>query len=127
MGTENTRDMVIDSAATADRIAGHIVDKKGSDITVIDLRKVSGVADFFVIATGNSNVHVQAIADEVRDKIRAELGMLPWHVEGEEGQRWILLDYVDVVVHIFDRATREYYDIEGLYRDAEIRRIESEE
>jgi ribosome-associated protein len=102
-----------------------IRDKKGNDIVVIDLRKVTGVADFFVIATGNSNIHVKAIADEIRDKLRKEIGAHPWHIEGEEGQRWILIDYVDIVVHIFDRQTREYYDIEGLYRDADIRRLET--
>lgn len=127
MSTENTRTAADESAGTVDRIVGHIVNKKGTGVVVIDLRKVSGVADFFVIATGNSTTHVKALADEVRDKIRAERGMLPWHIEGEEGQRWILLDYVDVVTHVFDRATRAYYDIEGLYRDAEIRRIASED
>ncbi|MHB9030817.1 MAG: ribosome silencing factor [Candidatus Latescibacterota bacterium] len=113
-----------ESVATVDRIVQLIMDKKGDDVVIIDLRKVTSVADFFVIATGNSNVHVKAIADEVREKIRNELRVHPWHVEGEEGQRWILIDYVDIVVHIFDRQTREYYDIEGLYRDADIRRVE---
>lgn len=116
---------ISESAATVDRIVQLITDKKGNDIAVIDLRKVTSVADFFVIATGNSNVHVKAIADEVREKLRNELRIHPWHVEGEAGQRWILIDYVDIVVHVFDRQTREYYDIEGLYRDADIRRVET--
>jgi ribosome-associated protein len=116
---------ISESAATVDRIVQLITDKKGNDIVVIDLRKVTSVADFFVIATGNSNVHVKAIADEVREKLRNELRIHPWHVEGEAGQRWILIDYVDIVVHVFDRQTREYYDIEGLYRDADIRRVET--
>ncbi len=117
----------VDALETVDRITQLIVDKKGSDVVVIDLRNVTSVADFFVIATGNSNVHVRAIADEVRDKLRKEWRIHPWHVEGEEGERWILIDYVDIVVHVFDRQTREFYDIEGLYRDASFRRVKSEE
>ncbi len=115
-----------EAAAMVEHIVRLIDNKRGSDIVVIDLRKVTGVADFFVIATGNSDVHVKALADEVREKIREELGARPWHVEGEEGRRWILIDYVDVVAHIFDRQTREYYDIEGLYRDADFRRVETD-
>jgi len=114
-----------ETVAAVERIVHYIMNKKGGDIVTIDLRKVSSVADFFVIATGNSNVHAQAIADEVMVKLRKETQTVPWHVEGEEGQRWILIDYVDVVVHIFDSQTRAYYDIEGLYRDAVIRRIET--
>ncbi len=115
------------SASTVEHIVSRIVDKKGSDIVILDLRKLSAAADFFVIATGNTNTHVQAIADEVREKLRNEHHIHPWHVEGEDGQRWILLDYVDVVVHVFDRKTRDYYDIEGLYLDAGVRRLENEE
>lgn len=115
------------SAATVEHVVHHVLAKKGSDIVVIDLRKITGVADFFVIVTGNSSTHVAAIADEVREKLKSEHRMMPWHVEGEEGQRWILLDYVDVVVHVFDHQTREYYDIEGLFHDAGFRRIQSED
>lgn len=114
-----------EEVSTVDRITELIVDKKGSNIVVIDLRKITAVADFFIIATGNSNVHVQAIASEIREKLRKERHIHPWHVEGEESQRWILLDYVDIVVHVFDRQTREFYDIEGLYRDAGFRRVQS--
>jgi ribosome-associated protein len=115
------------SSDTVECVVQYIREKKGYDIVILDLRKLSAVSDFFVIATGNSNTHVQAIADEVRDKLRKEYHVHPWHVEGEEGQRWILLDYVDVVVHVFDRKTREYYDIEGLYLDAGVRRLQNEE
>ena len=121
------KNTVVTSAATVEYIVANIVEKKASDIVILDLRKLSAVSDFFVIATGNSTTHVQAIADEVRDKLKKEHHIHPWHVEGENGQRWILLDYVDVVVHVFDRKTREYYDIEGLYLDAGIRRLKNEE
>ncbi len=118
---KNTRE----SDAAVEWIIQRIIDKKGEDITVIDLRKITDVADFFIIATGNSDVHVQAIADAIRETLKKEMRILPWHVEGEEGRRWILIDYVDVVVHVFDHQTREYYDLEGLYRDAHIRRVET--
>jgi ribosome-associated protein len=121
------KNTVENSTATVERIVNHIVNKKGSDIVVLDLRRLAAVADYFVIATGNTNTHVQAIADEVRDKLRKEHHAHPWHVEGESSQRWILLDYVDVVVHVFDRKTREFYDLEGLYLDAGIRRLENED
>jgi ribosome-associated protein len=109
-----------------DRIVHHIVNKKGEDIVIIDVRSVTSVADYFIIATGNSGVHVRAIADEVREKLKRENSMAPWHVEGLEGQHWVLVDYVDIVVHIFDRKTREYYDIEKLYEDAESRRVKAD-
>ncbi len=111
------------AAEIVEKAIGHIVNKKGDDIVVLDLRKVTSIADFFVIATGNSNVHVKAIADEVREKLKRDDRVLPWHVEGEEGQKWILIDFVDVVVHVFDQATRKYYDLEKLYDDAESRRV----
>jgi ribosome-associated protein len=109
-----------------DRIVGHIMNKKGEEIVVIDIRGVTSIADFFIVATGNSGVHVKAIADEIREKLKHEEQAAPWHVEGEEGRRWVLVDYVDIVVHVFDSETRRYYDIEKLYEDAESRRVETD-
>jgi ribosome-associated protein len=109
-----------------DRIVGHIMNKKGEDIVVIDVRGVTSIADFFIVATGNSGVHVKAISDEIREKLKREEQAAPWHVEGEEGRRWILVDYVDIVVHVFDSETRRYFDIEKLYEDAESRRVETD-
>ncbi len=116
----------LSAAGIVEKVIGHIQNKKGEDIVVLDLRKVTSIADYFVIATGNSNVHVKAIADEVRERLKRDDRVLPWHVEGEEGQKWILVDFVDVVVHVFDRETRKYYDIEKLYEDAESRKIASD-
>ena len=109
-----------------ERILEHIQNKKGEDIVVLDVRSVTTVADFFVIATGTSNVHVKAIADEIRMKRKQEEGEAPWHVEGLDALKWVLIDYVDVVVHIFDRETRQYYAIEKLWEDATSRRIETD-
>ena len=115
-----------DSARLVERVVGHILNKKGEEIVVLDLRKVTSIADYFVIATGNSTVHVKAVADEVHEKMKREEREIPWHIEGEEGRKWILIDYVDVVVHIFDRETRSFYDIEKLYDDAESRKIKTD-
>ena len=109
-----------------DRIVHHIIEKKGEDIIVIDLHGISSISDFFIIATGSSDVHLKAIADEIREKMKKEENIIPWHVEGYEVSRWILLDYVDIVVHIFDPKTRSYYSLEKLWNDANIKHIETQ-
>lgn len=91
--------------------------KRAEEVTILDLRKLDGVCDFFVLATGHSEVQVKAIADAVEDGLRAE-GQRPWHTEGYEARRWILLDYVDVVVHVFHVRAREYYLLDKLWGDA---------
>lgn len=104
-------------------MAAHAVnamaEKKAKDITVIDLREVSNMADFFVIATGDSDLQVRAIANGVMDKIEEECGERPWKREGMEHLRWVLLDYVDVVVHVFLPSRREHYRIERLWGEAD--------
>jgi len=91
--------------------------KKASDIVALDLRELDGVADLFLICSGSSDVQVKAIAEAVEDKL-TEAGYKPWHVEGREGRRWVLLDYVELVVHVFHERTREYYLLERLWGDA---------
>lgn len=91
--------------------------KKGEDLVALDLAKLQGVADYFLICTGQSEVQVKAIAEAVEEKLR-EAGARVWHIEGLEGRRWVLLDYVDVVVHVFHTQTREYYLLERLWGDA---------
>ena len=93
------------------------VAKKGRDLVALDLRELSGVADYFLICSGSSEVQVKAIAEAVDEKLR-EKGTRPWHVEGFEGRRWVLLDFVEVVVHVFHEKTREYYLLERLWGDA---------
>lgn len=84
---------------------------------ILDLRGLDGVCDFFVLATASSEVQVRAIADAVEEGLKAE-GVRPWHVEGYEARRWILLDYVDFVVHVFHAKAREYYLLDKLWGDA---------
>lgn len=91
--------------------------KKASDLVGLDLRGLEGVADYFLICSAGSEPQVKAIAEAVEEKLRA-LGARPWHVEGREGRRWVLLDYVDLVVHVFHEKTREYYLLERLWGDA---------
>ena len=97
---------------------------KGQDITILDLREIeNAVCSYFVICTGNSNTQVGAISGA----IQRQTPQKPWHIEGEQNAEWILLDYVDIVVHIFQRPIREYYDIEGLWGDARITHIKTDE
>jgi ribosome-associated protein len=94
-----------------------VVAKKAVDPVALDLRELGGVADYFLICSASSEVQVKAIADAVDEKL-SEHGMTPWHVEGLAGRRWVLLDYVEVVVHVFHEQTREYYLLERLWGDA---------
>lgn len=91
--------------------------KKATDMVGLDLTTLDGVADYFLICSGSSEPQVRAIAEAVEDKLR-EAGARAWHVEGREGRRWVLLDFVDVVVHVFHEKTREYYLLERLWGDA---------
>jgi ribosome-associated protein len=106
-----------DAQALSRAAARLTLTKRAEDVMILDLRELDGVCDFFVIATGSSEVQVRAIADAVEEGLRLE-GMKPWHVEGYEARRWILLDYVDFVVHVFHTKAREYYLLDKLWGDA---------
>ncbi|MCK4395225.1 ribosome silencing factor [candidate division WOR-3 bacterium] len=106
-------------------IAKSALDKKGGNIVTLDLRKISTMVDYFIIITGTSDKHSKAIADDIGIKLGKE-GIRKWHIEGYSYGHWILLDYVDVVVHIFLEEERLYYNIESLWGDALIERIEEE-
>ena len=102
-----------------------IQEKKGADIVVINLKKIgNAVASYFVICTGSSDTQIQAIAESVEKEVYLNCKENPWHKEGFQNKEWILIDYVDVVVHIFKRDVREFYGIEDLWGDAEIEFIE---
>jgi len=96
-----------------------MAEKKAHDITVLDLRSVSGMADFFVIGTGDSDLQIRAIANGVMDEIEETCEERPWKREGMDHLQWVLLDYVDLVVHIFSAEKREHYQIERLWGEAE--------
>ena len=109
-----------------DKIIEAIQDTKGEDVQIFDLSGIeNSVTDIFIICSGSSNTQVSAIAGNVEKKVRNEIRERPWHVEGTENAMWILIDYVSVVVHVFQRQIRQYYDIEELWGDAKITKIES--
>ena len=91
--------------------------KKAEDLVALDLRVLEGVSDYFLICSAQSELQVRAIAEAVEETL-AEHGARPWHIEGREGWRWVLLDYVEMVVHVFHHRTREYYLLERLWGDA---------
>lgn len=95
------------------------LDKKAEEIIVLDLRGVTDATDFFIMVSGDTDVQVRAIADHVIDRIKETRQLKPWHVEGYQYGTWILLDYIDFVLHIFEKSTREYYQLERLWGDAE--------
>ncbi|AIG29506.1 ribosome silencing factor [Flavobacterium psychrophilum] len=103
-----------------------IEEVKGNDITILDLRALENtVCDYFVICNGNSNTQVNAIVNSIQKVVSKELKDKPWHVEGSDVADWVLMDYVHIVVHVFQKHIREYYDIESLWGDAKITTIEN--
>ena len=101
-----------------------IDDVKGDDIQLLDLRGIDNtVCDYFIICSGNSNTQVNAITGSVQKTVSKELKDKPWHIEGQNNSEWVLMDYVNVVVHIFQKHVREFYDIESLWGDAEITKV----
>ena len=109
----------------AKKIANCALSKKASNITLMDLRKVTDMADFFEICSADSDVQVKAIADAVADGTD-QIGITPWHREGLLQRQWVLLDYVDVVVHIFHKEARKFYNLEKLWGDAKIESVTDE-
>jgi ribosome-associated protein len=93
-------------------------DKKAENIVTLDLREIASFAEFFVIASGTNQRQVQAIADEINEQLKKHANVRPVRVEGYGTGEWVLLDYGDFVVHIFDKDSREFYDLERLWRDA---------
>lgn len=107
-----------------DAIIKGMQDKKGADIMVLDFSKIGGaVCDAFVICTGNSNTQVEAIADAVHEAVKKATGENPFHTEGYRNGEWIVMDYVDIVAHVFQPETRSFYQLEKLWADAETRLV----
>ncbi len=103
-----------------------IEEVKGQDVEILDLREIENtVCDYFIICNGTSNTQVNAIVNSVQKSTSKTLKEKPWHVEGSENAEWILIDYVHVVVHVFQKHIREFYDIEGLWGDAKSVKIET--
>ena len=106
-------------------IIDSIKQHKGKEVVSLDLRKIeTAVCDFFIICHGTSNTHIASIAENVRKEISKQMKEKPWHTEGEANKEWVLMDYFNVVVHIFNKEKRDFYKLENLWADAQIKYIE---
>ena len=110
------------SLETARLAAKALCERKGIDTKIMKIRDISSIADYFVIAAGSSTTHVKSLADNVEYRLDGE-GISVSHVEGYRSDSWILMDYVDVVVHIFSEEARDYYDLERLWEDGTVQDI----
>jgi len=112
----------ISSSELAHQAAQHALSKKGFDVKILKLKDISSVCDFFVIVSGAADVQVKAIAHAITDGLREE-GIKPYHIEGQNEGSWVLIDYIDVVVHVFYEKTRDFYSLEKLWGDAPVEEL----
>ena len=116
--------------ASADQLITTIIagieEVEGKEITILDLREIENtVCDYFIVCEGTSNTQVNAIVNSIQKLVSKTLKDKPWHVEGTDNAEWVLIDYVNVVVHVFQKHIRDYYDIESLWGDAKTTQIET--
>ena len=121
--TDRKRAAEADSETLSRQIVRAVQEKKAKDILLIDMREVSQIADYFILCTGESDLQIKAIVDGVQRDVRDATGERPWRSEGYEHRQWVLIDYVDVVVHVFDQERRSYYNLERLWADAPMEEI----
>lgn len=115
----------LSSKDLSELVAKGMTEKKGLDIAILDLRKVkNSITDFFVICSGNSDTQIDALANSVEEEVYKISKTEPWQKEGKANGEWILIDYVDVVAHIFNKDRRKHYDLEELWGDAEVTYLE---
>ena len=113
------------SAELAQRAATILLDRKANDVVLLSLKGVSDMTDYFLIASGTSDTHVRALGNAVLEDLKKDVGQTAHHVEGLPQGRWVLLDYVDFVVHVFHPTLRNFYQIERLWADAEVIPLEA--
>lgn len=116
----------LNSKEVVEVITEALLSRKGKDITIMDVSDLTTLTDFFVICHGTSDVQVKALADAVEDDVREKTGEKAWKKEGISARSWIILDFVNIVVHIMSKEKREYYDLERMWNDAKITNIENE-
>ncbi len=122
---------MVNKENNTDQLITHILqgieEVKGKNIQILDLREIENtVCDYFIICNGTSNTQVNAIVNSIQKTVSKAIKDKPWHVEGTENAEWVLMDYVNVVVHVFQKHVREYYDIESLWGDAKTTTIETD-
>lgn len=115
----------INSEVLSEWVVEGMLDKKAIDVVIMDLRQVKhAIADYFIICSGNSDTQIDAISDSIEEQIHKRSKQNPWKREGRQNKEWILLDYVDVVAHVFNKDKRTFYGLEELWGDAKITRVE---
>ena len=117
---------VIENEQIVEKIVEGIQERKGKEIVVVNMRKLKEApCSYFVICEGDSNVHVNAVALSIKDYVQKEIDIKPYASDGFENCEWIAMDYGQIIVHVFQRATRQYYDIDHLWADADLQHIEN--
>lgn len=115
----------LSSKDLSDLVIHGMLEKKATDVILLDLRKINNtITDFFVICSGNSDAQIDAIATSIDAEVYKASGQSPWHKEGLQNKEWILLDFVNVVAHVFNKEKRAFFDIESLWGDAEVTAID---
>ena len=122
--TESSSDTAFELPAEVARAAELAMDRKAKELVALDLRGISSATDYFLLGSGTSDIQVRSIAEHIIEEMKKE-GVRPGHVEGLEGGRWVLIDYIDFVVHVFHPEARSFYQLEGLWGDA--RRLDLED
>ncbi|GAB4181236.1 MAG: ribosome silencing factor [Calditrichia bacterium] len=115
----------MESHVLAQKISEFALEKKGEDVVIMDMAELTTSCDYFVVITGSSDIHSKSIADHIERQLRED-GIRLNHKEGYVTANWILLDYIDVVVHIFKPDIRDYYDLESLWADAKVKLVRDE-
>ena len=122
---QNTAEEASTSTQLSEVAVNGMLEKKAEDVVIMDLREVkTAVADYFVLCSGNSDTQIDAISESIEEEVRKATNQKPWKCEGRDHREWILIDYVDVVVHVFNKEKRKFYGLEELWGDARIQRLE---
>ncbi|HBQ58271.1 MAG TPA: ribosome silencing factor [Balneolaceae bacterium] len=116
-----------DSKQMVEVISEALLSRKGKEITVLDVSELTTLTDYFVVCHGTSDVQIKALADAVEDDMREQTGEKAWKKEGMQGRSWVILDFVNIVVHIMSKEKRDFYGIERMWNDAKITYIEDED
>ena len=121
---QKAQETSIDAKELSEAVTAGMLEKKAIDVVVMDLRGIKhAVSDYFVICSGSSDTQIDAIADSIEDEVRKRVGQKPWKREGRDNKEWILIDFVDVVAHVFHPEKRKFFGLEELWGDAEIEHV----
>lgn len=115
----------MDAKDRAEKVSQLMLDKKADDVVILDLRELTPISDFFIICSASSDTQVKAISDHIVKEMSKE-GEKPWHNEGYKNLSWVLIDFVDIVAHIFLKESRKFYNLEGLWGDAPVIAVKDE-